>query len=409
MSKHDQLWVNVNLASFTAGQPNYGAIKNAALAVTDTKISWLGPQSNLPTSPEDFAHSVYDAKGAWITPGLIDCHTHLVYGGQRAQEFAWRLAGDTYTSIAERGGGILSTVEATRAASYQELLASSSQRLKALCSEGVTTVEIKSGYGLDLENERKMLQVARELATLYPVTIKTTFLGAHTLPAEFKNRADDYIDYLCTVVLPSLAAEKLVDAVDAFCENIAVSVSQVKRIFEVAKSLKIPVKLHAEQLSNNGGALLAARYQALSADHLEHANEESIAAMAENNVTAVLLPGAYYYLRETQTPPVSLLRKYKVPLAISTDANPGTSPITSILAIANMACLLFDLSPEEALAGITRNAAKALGIEKDYGSLELGKIADFVLWNIQDPVELVYRLGLNPSVQIIKNGKIFSQ
>lgn len=407
-SKHDQLWINANLASFTSGQPGYGSIETAAIAVKDTKISWIGLEKNLPTTPESFAHSIHDAQGAWITPGLIDCHTHLVYGGQRAQEFAWRLAGDTYASIAERGGGILSTVKATRAASYEELLKVSSQRLKALCAEGVTTVEIKSGYGLDLETERKMLQVARKLGTLFPVTIKTTFLGAHTLPPEFKNRADEYIDYLCTIVLPTLVAEQLIDAVDGFCESIAFTVPQIQRVFDTAKSLGLNVKLHAEQLTDNGGALLAAKYHALSADHLEYANEKSIAAMAESGTTAVLLPGAYYYLREKKQPPISLLRKYKVPIAIATDSNPGTSPITSLLNIANMACVLFDLSPEEALMGITKHAAKALGMEKEYGTLEIGKKADFVLWNIQDPLELVYRLGFNPSFQIVKHGKILA-
>ncbi len=339
-----------------------------------------------------------------ITPGLIDCHTHLVYGGDRAQEFELRLNGASYEDIAKAGGGIASTVKATRLASSDELQKSSERRLRDFLAEGVTTIELKSGYGLALEHERKTLQVARSLAQTHLIDIQTTFLGAHALPPEFAGRSDDYIDEVVRM-LPILASEGLVDAVDAFCEKIGFSVSQTTRVFEAAQQLNIPVKLHAEQLSDSGGTELAASFQALSCDHLEWLSDEGAAAMAAAGTVAVLLPGAFYFLRETKLPPIALLRQHGVPMAVSTDCNPGTSPCTSLLLMLNMACTLFRLTPEEALAGVTSHAAKALGL-LDRGVLAAGMRADFVLWDVAHPAQLCYNVGANPIIKTVFKGSV---
>jgi imidazolonepropionase len=400
-----QLWTHCNIATLRAdaAQP-YGLIEDAALVVEGESIAWVGPRANLPADLLARCTAQHDAGGALITPGLIDCHTHLVYGGDRAHEFELRLNGASYEDIARAGGGIASTVQATRAASAQQLQAQSEIRLKQLLAEGVTTLEIKSGYGLALEHERKALSVARTLGQAHAVDIRTTFLGAHAVPAEYAGRTDAYVDAVLEM-LPVLHAEGLVDAVDAFCERIAFSAAQTERVFAAAQALGIPVKLHAEQLSDSGGAQLAARYGALSCDHLEWLSLEGAQAMAAAGTVAVLLPGAFYFLRETRLPPVALLREQRVPMAISTDCNPGSSPCTSLLLMLNMACTLFRLTPEEALAGVTRHAAAALGL-RDRGVLAKGKRADFVLWGVQRPAELSYALGANPRLQTVFKGQI---
>ncbi|WP_332824567.1 imidazolonepropionase [Ramlibacter sp.] len=389
-----QLWTNCRVATFAADAPSpYGLVEDAALAVEDGRIAWVGPRTALPPALGAGA-TVHDARGALVTPGLVDCHTHLVYGGDRAGEFEARLNGVTYEEIARAGGGIVSTVKATRDASEDELLRQSQRRLCALLAEGVTTVEIKSGYGLSQDAEAKCLRVARRLGEAEHVTVRTTFLGAHALPPEFKERGDDYIAEVCRM-LPILHGQGLVDAVDAFCETIAFSPAQTRRVFEAAGALGLPVKLHAEQLSDSAGAELAASFGALSCDHLEWLSEQGARAMAAAGSVAVLLPGAFYFLRETRLPPVALLRQHGVPIAISTDCNPGSSPCTSLLLMLNMACTLFRLTPEEALAGVTRNAAKALGLA-DRGVLAPGMRADFVLWEVEHPAELAYAFGRNP-------------
>jgi len=377
-----------------AAPAGYGLVEDGAVAVADGRIQFAGRRGDLPHA---FARwPQIDLEGRLVTPALIDCHTHLVYGGSRAREFEQRLEGATYAEIAAAGGGILSTVRATRAASAERLTAEALPRLDALLAEGAGTVEIKSGYGLDLDGELKMLRVARDLARHRRVRIRTTFLGAHALPPEFAGRADDYIDFLCREVLPAAHAEGLVDAVDAFCEGIAFSIAQTRRMFEAAKALGLPVKIHAEQLSNLGGAALAARFEALSADHVEYLDEAGVAAMAAAGTVATLLPGAFYALRETQMPPVERLRGAGVPIALSTDCNPGTSPVTSLLLMLNMGCTLFRLTPSEALAGITINAARALGLAEETGSIEAGKAADLAVFDVEDPAELAYRIGFNP-------------
>ncbi|MBX8565759.1 imidazolonepropionase [Pseudomonas cichorii] len=393
------LWKNCHIA--TMAQGNYSIIEDAAIVTSGTVIQWIGPQSEL---PESGFGSTVDLGGAWVTPGLIDCHTHTVFGGNRSGEFEQRLQGVSYAEIAAAGGGIASTVRATRAASEDELFASAERRLKHLLQDGVTTVEMKSGYGLDLPSERKILKVIRRLGESLPVTVRSTCLAAHALPPEYTNRADDYIRHICAEMLPALAAEGLVDAVDAFCEYLAFSPEQVEQVFITARQLGLPVKLHAEQLSALGGSSLAARYQALSADHLEFMTEDDAIAMAAAGTVAVLLPGAYYFLRETQLPPMDALRKHGVPIAISTDLNPGTSPGLSLRLMLNMACTLFRMTPEEALAGVTLNAAKALGLDKTHGSLETGKVADFVAWNIERPADLAYWLGGDLDKRIVRHG-----
>ncbi|KQT09536.1 imidazolonepropionase [Ramlibacter sp. Leaf400] len=389
-----QVWTHARIATLAEDAPQpYGLIEDGALAVQDGRIAWVGPRGELPPQWRKGV-IVNDAGGALITPGLIDCHTHLVYGGDRAAEFEARLNGASYEDIARAGGGIVSTVKATRAADEAQLLAQSRRRLRALLAEGVTTVEIKSGYGLSLEAEAKCLRVARRLGEVERVSVRTTFLGAHALPPEFTGRPDDYIDEVCRM-MRGLHAQGLADAVDAFCETIAFSTAQTRRVFDQARALGLPVKLHAEQLSDSGGAELAASYGALSCDHLEWLGEAGACAMAEAGTVAVLLPGAFYFLRDTRLPPLALLREHGVPMAVSTDCNPGTSPCTSLLLMLNMACTLFRLTPQEALAGVTRHAAKALGLA-DRGVLAPGLRADFVLWDVRSPAELSYALGLNP-------------
>jgi imidazolonepropionase len=386
---HDAAWFNANVATMVSG---YGAIADGVVAARDGKISWLGPRSEW----RERAHEEHDARGAWITPGLVDCHTHLVYAGNRAHEFELRLKGASYEEIARAGGGILSTVKATRAATEDELFLQSRKRLKAWLAEGAAVVEVKSGYGLDRDTELRMLRAARQLGE--DITVRTTFLGAHAVPPEYEGREDAYVDFVCDEVLPAAAKEGLVDAVDVFCERIAFSAAQTKRVFEKAKALGLPVKLHADQLSDSGGAALAAQHKALSADHIEHSTESGIEAMRRAGTVAVLLPGAYYFLRETKLPPIEALRKHGVPIALATDHNPGSSPVCSPLLILNMACTLFRLTPEEALAGMTRHAARALGLEASHGTLEVGKAADLALWDIAAPAELAYAVGANPCV-----------
>jgi imidazolonepropionase len=404
------LWHHCTLATLQAdtGQTDvaqpYGLVPDGALVVQGATLKWVGPLAELPEALRAQCSTQHDAGGALITPGLIDCHTHLVYGGDRAAEFEQRLQGVGYEEIARQGGGIASTVRATRQASAPELQASAARRLRHLLAEGVTTLEIKSGYGLALEHERKCLQVARALGTEHAVAVRTTFLGAHALPPEFAGQSDAYMDEVLRM-LPALHAEGLVDAVDAFCERIAFSTAQTARLFEAARALGLPLKLHAEQLSDSGGSQLAASFGALSCDHLEWLSEEGAAAMAQAGSVAVLLPGAFYFLRETKLPPMDLLRRHGVPMAVSTDCNPGTSPCTSLLLMLNMACTLFRLTPEEALAGVTRHAAQALGL-KDRGVLAPGMRADFVLWDVKHPAQLAYALGANPLIQTVFEGQV---
>jgi imidazolonepropionase len=373
----------------------YGLIHKAALIIDNGLITYAGPEAEAPSGPS------INCYGALVTPGLIDCHTHLVYGGNRANEFEQRLNGADYAAIAKAGGGIMSTVRATRAASEGELLNSGLKRLDTLLSEGVTTVEIKSGYGLDVETESKMLRVARQLGKQRPATIKTTFLGAHTFPAEYKENHQEYMNIVCNQALPQAASEGLADAVDAFCEGIAFSVEETEAVFKAAKNLNLPVKLHAEQLSNLGGAKLAAKYGAISVDHLD---DDGVDAIQKSGTVAVLLPGAFYYLREKQAPPVATLRSRKVPIAIATDLNPGSSPVHSLLSTMNMACVLFSLTPEEALLGVTKNAAKALGLA-DRGEIRAGLRADLAFWEVERPGDLAYPLGFNPISAIMQNGQ----
>ncbi|MBI1216010.1 MAG: imidazolonepropionase [Alphaproteobacteria bacterium] len=400
----DSLWLNLDAATMTE-DGGYGIIEDAAIGIKDGKIAFIGPADELPGDTDALTDYAYDADGRVATPGLIDCHTHLAYAGNRAAEFEQRLQGVSYEEIAKKGGGILSTVAATREADEEEIGEKTLARLTALFQQGVTTLEIKSGYGLDLETERKLLTVATILRDETGLRIQRTFLGAHALPPEYKGKADDYITLVCDEMLPALAEEGLIDAVDAFCEHIGFSTGQTARVFDAAQKLGLPVKLHAEQLSNQHGAALAAKYKALSADHLEYLDEDGVKAMAQAGMTAVLLPGAYYYLRETQLPPVDLLRKHKVPMAIATDHNPGTSPVLAPILMLNMACTLFRMTPAEALAGMTRNAARALGWQADCGTLELGKSADVALWDIDHPRDLAYRFGHNPCRGVLLAGE----
>ena len=379
------------------------ALADAVIAVRDGHIVWLGAAGELPADYAAWPRE--DLGGAWVTPGLVDCHTHLVYGGQRADEFAQRLAGVSYEEIARQGGGIVSTVRATRAADEESLLRQSAARLEPLLAEGVTAIEIKSGYGLDLAGERKMLRVARRLGEQYPVSVYTTFLGAHALPPEFAGRPDDYISEVCERMLPALADEGLVDAVDVFCERIGFSLAQSERVFAAAGRYRLPVKMHAEQLSNGGGTVLAARHRALSADHLEFLDEAGVAAMKESGTVAVLLPGAYYFIRETQLPPLDLLRRYQVPIAISTDSNPGTSPTTSLLLMMNMATTLFRMTVPEVLRGVTQHAARALGQADRHGSLEVGRAADFAVWQVETLAELAYWIGRPLCTRVVRAGE----
>jgi imidazolonepropionase len=395
---------NASVAS-GAGSTAYGLITPGAVAIAGERIAWAGPDSELPAR---LPCSVEDAKGALLTPGLIDCHTHLVWAGSRHREFEQRLAGASYADIAKAGGGIASTVAATRGANEEELLALAMKRASCLIAEGVTTIEIKSGYGLDLANELKLLRVARAVGERLGITVRTTVLAAHAVPPEYQGRADDYIRCVCDEILPAAAAAGLADAVDAFCETIAFTPAQVERVFTRARELGLAVKLHAEQLSNQHGAALAARHGALSADHLEHVDEAGVRAMAAAGTIAVLLPAAFYFLRETQLPPLALLRKHRVPIAIASDLNPGSAPIASLLLNMNMACTLFRMTPEEALAGVTRHAAAALGLGADCGTIETGKIADLVLWDAEHPAELSAQVWLARPSKILRSGKDLS-
>ncbi|WP_119156495.1 imidazolonepropionase [Caldimonas tepidiphila] len=400
----DALWLDVQLATMAGDAPDgYGTIRDGAIAVRDGRIAWLGPRTALPAGAE--AAEVHEGRGRWLTPGLIDCHTHVVYAGNRSDEFEARLEGASYEEIARRGGGILSTVRATRAAGKEALHAASLPRVLNLLAEGVTTLEIKSGYGLEPDTEARMLRVARGFGRRLPLRVRTTFLGAHALPPEYAGRADDYVALLCDHMLPALAQEGLVDAVDAFCERIGFTPAQTARLFDAAARLGLPVKLHAEQLSDQGGAALVARHRGLSADHLEWLSPAGIAAMVEAGTVAVLLPGAFHFLRETRLPPIEALRDAGVPLAVASDCNPGTSPMPSLLAALSLACTLFRLRPREALAGATRHAAAALGLAHEIGTLEVGKAADFALWDIERPAELCATLGFNPCSEVVVGGR----
>jgi imidazolonepropionase len=392
---HIRLWRNARLATLAPGLSELGIVERGAVAAQGGRIVYAGPERDMPARYRATAEDE-DCEGRWITPGLIDCHTHLVYAGDRAREFELRLQGATYEEVARAGGGIVSSVKALRAADEDELVRQTLPRLDALIAEGATTVEIKSGYGLDRANERKSLRAARRLGRERPVGVRTTFLGAHALPPEAAGDRGGYVGRLVSEMLPAIAAEGLADAVDGFCEGIAFSPEEIARVFAAAKALGLPVKLHADQLSNLRGAALAARFGALSADHLEHADEAGAVAMARAGTVATLLPGAFYFIRETKVPPIELFRRHGVAMAVATDSNPGTSPLTSLLLAMNMAATLFRMNVEECLAGVTREAARALGILGETGTLEAGKWADLAIWDIERPAELVYRMGFNP-------------
>ena len=396
------LFKNATIATMT-NQGSYGLIECGALYIRDGKIDWVGKVSEIPS---EFLHSKSeDLEGRLVTPGLIDCHTHIVYGGNRSVEFEMRLNGASYEDVARAGGGIISTVSDTRLSSIEDLVKDSLPRVDQLISEGVTLIEVKSGYGLDRETELKMLKAARQIQSERPIRVVTTFLGAHAVPPEYKDDPDTYIDTICIPTLHDANNEGLVDSVDAFCENIAFDVDQVERVFQSAKKMGLPVKVHSEQLSHMGGTKLAADYRALSADHIEYATAQDAKALSIAGTVAVLLPGAFYTLRETQLPPLLDLRNEKVPIAIATDCNPGSSPLTSILLTMNMACTLFQMTPQETLAGVTKNAAKALG-KKDSGTIEIGNRADLCIWDVKHPAELSYRIGFNPLHRRIFGGAV---
>lgn len=398
----NKIWTEVNLITMQIGEKPYGLISNAAIVVESDYIAWIGRQDEI---PNHYDYDMVYCNGAFMTPGLIDCHTHLIYGGNRIDEFEQRLNGASYEEIAKAGGGILSTVKATRSATEKELTDTAQRRLSCLINEGVTTVEIKSGYGLDVDTELKMLSVAKRLNMSPKVDIIPTFLGAHALPPEYADNRKGYIDLIVNEMLPRIAEHELAKAVDGFCENIGFTYDEIERVFIAAKKHEFGLKLHAEQLSDQNGAALAAKYDALSADHLEHLSEDGIIAMKKSDTVAVLLPGAYYTLQDDKLPPIELLRKYNVPMAVATDSNPGSSPVLSLKLMINMASTIFRLTPEEAIAGVTRNAAKALGLN-DRGTLELGKKADMALWDITQPAELAYQVGGANPISIIKDGKI---
>jgi imidazolonepropionase len=408
MTQHDTLWINGTLSIITE-QGVSETLETGAIACKDGLISLISPMDKLGDTHSNLATKVIDLKGKCLTPGLIDCHSHLVFGGNRAEEFNLRLQGQSYEQIAKQGGGIMSTVNHTRAATEQQLEHDARSRLALLVSDGVTSIEIKSGYGLTFKDEEKMLRVARRLGDTSPVTVTTTFLGAHALPPEYTNNRSGYLDLVCKEMLPKLHAQGLIDSVDAFCESIAFSVDEVEQVFQAATDLGLPVKLHAEQLSNSGGAELAAKYHALSADHLEYLDETGVQAMAASGSVAVLLPGAFYMLRETRKPPVQLLRDYQVPIALATDINPGSSPVLSARLMMVLGCQEFGLTPEEALRGMTINAAKALGKSDSVGSLQIGKAADLAIWDVQQPFELAYWLGGNKAESVIKAGSCIYQ
>ena len=401
----DKLWTDIHLATLASSDVPYGAITDGAIATKDGKIVWLGKQADLPGPASQLAHEVIEMQGEWVTPGLIDCHTHLVFGGQRADEFARKLQGEAYESILASGGGILSSVRATRNASFEELLKSASERVCHAMTQGVTTLEIKSGYGLDLESELKILRVVKSLEEKFPLTLKATCLAAHVVPPEYHNRRAEYVRWISEELLPLVKKENLASAVDVFCEKIAFSLEESETIFKAAKSLGFELKIHAEQLSSLGGSSLAARHKALSADHLEYMTEADVIALKNGGTVAVLLPGAFYFLCEQQIPPLALLRKHDVPIALATDFNPGTSPINSLSTIMNLACVLWSFTPEEALRSVTLHAAQALGLEKECGSLEIGKNADLAFWNIETPAELAYYLHGRCCERLVKQGE----
>lgn len=402
----DSIWTGVNLATMTGPTSDYGILRDAALAVADGRIAWLGPMTALDAAQRDEADTIFDLDGAWITPGLIDCHTHVVFAGNRVGEFEQRQKGATYEEIARRGGGINATVRATRAASERELVDAALPRIRDLLASGVTTVEIKSGYGLELETELRMLRAAHALADIAGFHLAPTYLAAHSVPSEFSDNADAFMERICGEDLPAVAASGLASAVDAYCEEIAFTPNQVERLFATARDFGLRVKLHADQLSDSGGAALAAKYDALSADHLEYSNQSGIDAMAASGTVAVLLPGAFQSLRETRLPPVAALRSGNVPIAIATDCNPGTSPLCSILDAMNLGCVLFGLTPAETLRGVTVNAATALGVDTDRGTLQPGKRADFAVWDIAEPAELSYWSGRRPLSQRVIDGVV---
>lgn len=404
----EKIWINAQLASFNPAQTSaYGLFADQALGIRQGMIRCIAPMQTFVQELSALTQAqIIDTQGALITPGLIDCHTHLIHSGSRAQEFEQRLLGLSYEQIAQQGGGILSTVRATRNASVEQLVELAIPRLKALMNEGVTTLEIKSGYGLDLDTELNMLRAARELAKRFPIRISTTLLGAHALPPEYKQRADAYIDWVCAELIPAAVAENLADAVDVFCEHLAFSPTQTERVLQAAQAHRLGIHVHTEQLSNQHASALAARYQAWSVDHLEWLDEAGVAAMAASGTVATLLPAAFYFLGETKVPPIELLRRYQVPMAVATDFNPGTAPLASIRLAMNMACTLFRLTPAEAFSGVTRHAAQALGLHTQIGQLREGFAADFIVWDLQHPAELAYQVGVNPIKQRVFAGEI---
>ena len=401
---YDTLWVNARLATMTQGGAPYGAIADGALAARDGAIAWVGARADLPDAPERLAARVIDAGGRWITPGLIDPHTHLVFGGDRVGDFERRMAGQSYVAAAGGGSGIAHTVAMTRAADEDTLFRDAAKRLRTMIANGTTTVEIKSGYGLDVDTELKLLRVARRLGSELGITVRTTYLGAHVVPREYADRRDEYLALVCDVMLPRVAGEGLADAVDVFCDTIAFSAGESARVLDAARRLGLAVKVHADQIDDTGAAALAARYGALSADHIEHTGESGVAAMARAGTVAVLLPGAYHYLRETVKPPVALLRAHGVPMALATDCNPGTSPVLTLPTAMNLACVLFGLTPEESVAAATRNAARALGLA-DRGELRAGARCDLALWDAGSPAELCYWLGASPCAGVVIGGE----
>jgi imidazolonepropionase len=404
----DEIWIDVRLATLVPGGTPYGAIVDGALAIAGERIAWVGPRRDLPATPDRLAPVIRSGGGRWLTPGLIDCHTHLIFAGERVREFEQRLGGAGYAEIATAGGGIAATVAATRAADESELVAAAARRLDSFLAEGVTTIEIKSGYGLTLAAELKLLRAARRLGCERAIDVRTTFLGAHSIPAEFAGRRADYVELLCSTMIPAVAESGLADAVDAFCETIAFDPAETRRILAAARHCGLPVKLHADQLSDGGGAALAAEFGALSADHLDHISLGGVQALAAAGTVAVLLPGSSYFLGEARRPPVAALRDAGVPIAVASNCNPGSAPTRSLLLMLSMACVLFGLTPEEALAGVTREAAKALGLD-DRGRLAPGLLADLVLWDIGDPAELAYWIGYNPCAAVIRRGRLQSR
>lgn len=403
MPLYDTLWVNASLATMREGGAPYGAIGGGALAAKDGAIAWIGARAELPDAPERLAGRVIDAGGRWITPGLVDAHTHLVFGGDRIADFERRVAGQSYVAAAQGGSGIAHTVAMTRAASEDELCASARVRLRAMIAAGATTVETKSGYGLDVETELRLLRTARRLGEETGITVRTTYLGAHVVPPEYRERREDYVRLVCDEMLPRVARERLADAVDVFCDTIAFSAAETARVLDAARRTGLPVKVHADQLDDTGAAALAASHHALSADHLERTGDAGVEALAAAGTVAVLLPGAFYFLRETAKPPVEALRRHGVPIAIATDCNPGTSPVATLPTAANLACVLFGLTPEEAVAGMTRNGARALGLG-DRGTLQPGMRCDLALWDVASPAELCYWLGANRCAGVVVAG-----